>query len=93
MSTIAVTGADGIAGTLVRPLLRERHTVTLFTRTPISVEEGERNVVGDLADAAALDDALAGAWAGNGTIADALRATQSATVSTLEADGISVASE
>ena len=41
----------------------------------------------------ALDDALAGAWAGNGTIADALRATQSATVSTLEADGISVASE
>lgn len=38
----------------------------------------------------ALDDALAGAWAGNGTIADALHAAQTSTISTLEADGIQV---
>lgn len=61
MSTIALTGADGGAGTLLRPLLRERHSLTLFTRTPIGVERGERNVVGTLADAEALDDALANA--------------------------------
>ncbi len=48
MTHLCLTGAGGIAGSLIRPLLRDRYDLTLFTRSDIAAEAGERVVVGDL---------------------------------------------
>lgn len=61
MERVAITGADGIAGTLLRPVLRGRYHLSLFTRTPLALEKGEVGIVGDLADSKAVRSAVEGA--------------------------------
>jgi len=60
--TIAMTGAAGGVGRMLRPLLRERYDLVLSDRTaaPDDLAEGERWVSADLADRAALGEALGG---------------------------------
>jgi len=61
MERIVVTGADGIAGSLIRPLLRERYELTLFTREQVPLQDGERGAVGDIQDGEAVAEAVRGA--------------------------------
>ena len=61
MKTILVTGAGGVVGTAIRPLLREDHRLALFDRRPIEGLSGqERGLVGDIGDRAALAQAMDG---------------------------------
>lgn len=62
-TTIAMTGAAGGVGRMLRPLLRERYDLILSDRgqAPGDLAPGERWVSADLLDRAALAGALAGA--------------------------------
>jgi len=57
---LCITGAAGTAATLIRPLLRHRYDLTLFTQEPLDPHEGEKNVVGDLTDFDDVNRAVAG---------------------------------
>jgi nucleoside-diphosphate-sugar epimerase len=45
---LCITGAAGIAGTMIRPLLSERYDLTLFARHVLDAGPGETVVTGDL---------------------------------------------
>ncbi|KQS09192.1 NAD(P)-dependent oxidoreductase [Curtobacterium sp. MCLR17_007] len=63
MTTLLITGASGRIGTSLRSrLLQSGHELTLFDERAPSTPpaDGERVVLGSVADQAALDDALAG---------------------------------
>jgi uronate dehydrogenase len=61
--TIAMTGAAGGVGRMLRPLLRQRYTLRLSDRTaaPDDLADNESWTSADLSDRAALAKALAGA--------------------------------
>jgi len=61
--TIAMTGAAGGVGRMLRPLLRERYALRLSDRSaaPDDLADGETWVTADLADRAATAEALRGA--------------------------------
>ena len=61
MKRIVITGASGTAGSLIRPLLRARHQLTLYTRARVDLAHNEVGIVGALDDSAALARAFAGA--------------------------------
>lgn len=49
MQTLLITGASGIVGTALRPLLREHYALRLFDRLPVSdLADNETACVGDL---------------------------------------------
>lgn len=61
MPTLLITGAAGIVGTILRPLLRERYTLRLLDRRPVdNLEAGETSVVGDLTDPAFVQRSVEG---------------------------------
>lgn len=61
MSTLLITGAAGIVGTALRPLLRQHYSLRLVDRKPVDdLEEGETSLVGDLTDAQFVRDAVEG---------------------------------
>jgi uronate dehydrogenase len=64
MQTIVITGAGGVVGRAIRPLLRQTWLLRLLDRVAIEdVEEGEEAVLGDIADTAKLVEVLQGASA------------------------------
>ncbi|MBT2497929.1 NAD(P)-dependent oxidoreductase [Agromyces sp. ISL-38] len=63
MQKVVITGAGGIAGTLLRPVLRDRYALVLVDRQPLTAQPGERAVQGDILDRELLLDAFAGATA------------------------------
>ena len=61
MKSLLITGAGGVVGAAIRPLLRDDHRLVLFDRRPIEGLTGqERGVVGDIGDGAALRAAMRG---------------------------------
>jgi uronate dehydrogenase len=61
MQTLLITGAAGIVGTALRPYLREHYALRLLDRRPVTdLSPGESEMVGDIADAAFVDQAVAG---------------------------------
>lgn len=58
---ILITGAAGLAGSGVRPLLRDRgHELVLLDLAPVEAASGERVITGSFTDEAVLADALDG---------------------------------
>lgn len=63
MQTLLITGAAGIVGTALRPLLREHYQLRLLDRRPVAdLQPGETEIVGDLSDPAMVDQAVQGAY-------------------------------
>ncbi|QCI12850.1 NAD(P)-dependent oxidoreductase [Pseudomonas putida] len=63
MQTLLITGAAGIVGTALRPLLREHYQLRLLDRRPVGdLQPGETEIVGDLTDPALVDRAVQGTY-------------------------------
>jgi uronate dehydrogenase len=61
MPTLLITGAAGIVGTALRPLLRQRFKLRLLDRKPVEgLVEGETAIVGNLTDPACVRQAVEG---------------------------------
>jgi uronate dehydrogenase len=61
MKTLLITGAAGIVGTALRPLLREHYSLRLLDRRSVSsLHPDETEVVGDLTDPALVERAVEG---------------------------------
>ena len=61
MQTILITGAAGIVGKALRPLLREHYALRLFDRLPITdLAENESAFCGDLTRTADILEAVKG---------------------------------
>lgn len=61
MPTLLITGAAGIVGTSLRPYLRERFSLRLLDRKPVTdLSANETAVVADLTDPAAVREACEG---------------------------------
>lgn len=61
MPTLLITGAAGLVGTALRPLLRKDYRLRLLDRLPISdLAENEEAVQAELTDPQAIDAAVAG---------------------------------
>ncbi|MFJ4256344.1 NAD-dependent epimerase/dehydratase family protein [Pseudomonas monteilii] len=61
MKTLLITGASGIVGTALRPLLREHYQLRLLDLRSVSdLQAGETEIVGDLTDPALVDRAVEG---------------------------------
>lgn len=58
---LLVTGAAGLVGTALRPLLAPHYRLRLLDRQAIAPQAGEETVQGDLCDPACVDRAVAGA--------------------------------
>ncbi|MFF7708815.1 NAD-dependent epimerase/dehydratase family protein [Pseudomonas sp. NPDC007930] len=64
MNTLLITGAAGIVGTALRPYLRQHYRLRLLDRRPVEgLAEGETALVGDLTDAAFVEQAVHGCQA------------------------------
>jgi uronate dehydrogenase len=64
MQTIAITGAGGVVGRAIRPLLRKSWHLRLLDRVAIEdLHEGEETFVGDIADPSRLAEVFQGASA------------------------------
>lgn len=62
MQTLLITGAAGIVGTALRPLLREHYKLRLLDRRSVdALHPDETEIVGDLADPALVKRAVEGA--------------------------------
>jgi uronate dehydrogenase len=62
--TIVITGAGGVVGRAIRPLLRTDHRLRLFDRNAIAdLGDNEEAIVGDIADKTALAELFHGASA------------------------------
>ncbi|QXI30629.1 NAD-dependent epimerase/dehydratase family protein [Pseudomonas vanderleydeniana] len=63
MQTLLITGAAGIVGTALRPLLREHYQLRLLDRRPVGdLQPGESEIVGDLTDPALVERAVEGVF-------------------------------
>ncbi len=61
MPTLLITGAAGIVGTALRPLLRQHYALRLLDRKPVDdLQDSETSLVGDLTDAQFVRDAVEG---------------------------------
>lgn len=61
MQTLLITGAAGIVGTALRPLLREHYSLRLLDRRSVSsLHPDETEIVGDLTDPALVERAVEG---------------------------------
>lgn len=61
MQTLLITGAAGIVGTALRPLLRKHYALKLFDRLPITdLAENESGFVGDLTRSVDIIEAVKG---------------------------------
>lgn len=61
MQTLLITGAAGIVGTALRPLLREHYKLRLLDRRSVeSLDSNETEIVGDLTDPALVEHAVNG---------------------------------
>lgn len=64
MQTLLITGAAGIVGTALRPLLREHYQLRLLDRRPVGdLQPGEEEIVGDLTDPLLVERAVQGSYA------------------------------
>ena len=59
---VLVVGGAGYVGTIIRPALAEHHDYYCYDRTKIE-ELGERSIVGDVGDSAAVKRVVKGAEA------------------------------
>jgi uronate dehydrogenase len=64
MQTIVITGAGGVVGRAIRPLLRKNWRLRLLDRVTVEdLQEGEESFVGDIADTLKLAEVFQGASA------------------------------
>ncbi|WP_024667946.1 NAD-dependent epimerase/dehydratase family protein [Pseudomonas syringae] len=63
MKTLLITGAAGIVGTALRPLLRAHYHLLLLDRRPIAdLQLGESELIGDLSDPELVEQAVEGVF-------------------------------